>query len=963
MISQDKMLNSNGTALLDFCKQTNLRILNGRFGSDKNIGKFTCHTHRGESVVDYVLASTDLLPLVRDFSIGDPNILSDHSKVEFSFSNFGYVNVERMSDEKAEFIQYTYKWDSSLMDDYKTSLSSENTTRIFEQARSVLSLDTASTDDIDYSLNLIVEGIESCTKPLFSKQCHIKNSDNTFKDNNLPWFDEDCNIKRQEFYLCLNVYRTDKTDINRINMVTAWSSYKKTLRKAKFKFDKYQTDRLNDLRHKNAKEYWKLLKTASHIKPKIPLNNFAAYFRAVNNPDSPFYTPDEDTIFFYERYVKGEIQVMFSELDLPISVDEICTAINQLSNGKSSGPDRLLNEFFIYGKDVLMPYLHILFNKLFTSSHFPEVWSMGEVIPLHKKGDKSNVDNYRGITLLSTFGKLFTRILNNRLTSWAESYAVYIEAQAGFREQMCTADNIFVLHGLITHFLNSNKQLFCSFIDFSKAFDYVVRDILWFKLLQFGVRGKMLDIIMSMYENAKSRVRLNNKLGEEFTCMTGVRQGECLSPFLFAMYLNDIEQEFITKGADGVDTGLLKLFLLLYADDIVIFSENAHGLQDGLNILHEYCQKWKLTVNPNKSKIMVFRKGGRLPQNLQFQYGDTVLEITSKFTYLGIVFTSGGSFSEAQATLSGQAQKAIFALNKHLNRFVNVSPSHVLDLFDKLISPILCYASEVWGFSKANSIERVHMQFCKKLLCVKQCTQNDFIYGELGRYQFQTKRFYNIIKYWLKIVCCQDTKYVKIVYEMLLNDSNTYPNKVSWVILVRNLLGELGFMEAWLQQGVGDAKLFLRAVKQRLEDTFIQNWNARLNESSRALFYRNFNIFGYKNYLDHITKEKNRFAFARLSLSLHRLEVEVGRWAKPNAIPFENRLCSTCGILEDEFHFTLKCTRYTDLRNSLLPKYFRTRPNMHKLIELFASESKQLIRKLSLYVFKAFKTREQYVFT
>ena len=168
----------------------------------------------------------------------------------------------------------------------------------------------------------------------------------------------------------------------------------------------------------------------------------------------------------------------------------------------------------------------------------------------------------RGITLLSTLGKLFSRILNNRLTALAETYSVYIEAQAGFREHMCTTDNIFVMHGLITHSLNNNRKLFCSFIDFSKAFDYVDRDVLWFKLLQFGVRGKMLDIIVSMYENVKSQVKINNRLSESFSCMTGVRQGECLSPFLFAIYLNDIEQEFITKGADGVDTGFLKLFLL-----------------------------------------------------------------------------------------------------------------------------------------------------------------------------------------------------------------------------------------------------------------------------------------------------------------------------------------------------------------------------------------------------------------
>ena len=89
------------------------------------------------------------------------------------------------------------------------------------------------------------------------------------------------------------------------------------------------------------------------------------------------------------------------------------------------------------------------------------------------------ITTYRGITHLSTLGKLFTRILNNRVTKWAENYAVYIEAHAGFRSNMSTVDNIFVLHRLLTHILNTGKQFYCAFIDFSKAFDYVVRDNLF----------------------------------------------------------------------------------------------------------------------------------------------------------------------------------------------------------------------------------------------------------------------------------------------------------------------------------------------------------------------------------------------------------------------------------------------------------------------------------------------------
>ena len=160
--------------------------------------------------------------------------------------------------------------------------------------------------------------------------------------------------------------------------------------------------------------------------------------------------------------------------------------------------------------------------------------------------------------------------------------------------------------------------------------------------------------------------------------------------------------------------------MLLYADDITVFAESPEGLQNGLNILKEYCSKWKLRVNIENSKIMVFRKGGQLPRNLKFYYDGSELSIVSSFSYLGVVFTPGGSFSLAQDTLSGQAQKAIFRLNSYLYKFTDISPYYRLELFDKLVTPILNYSAEVWGFCKADKIEVVHLQFCKRLLGIKQ---------------------------------------------------------------------------------------------------------------------------------------------------------------------------------------------------------------------------------------------------
>ena len=142
-----------------------------------------------------------------------------------------------------------------------------------------------------------------------------------------------------------------------------------------------------------------------------------------------FFQPDDDIVYFNDRYVNGELSVMFAELNVKISKENIVKACKSLNNGKSSGPDNILNECLKYGIEneqflaVLYTILHdcVLFNKLFDIGYFPESWSEGLIVPLHKKGELDDVSNYRDITLLSTLGKLFSKIINDRLNRWAES--------------------------------------------------------------------------------------------------------------------------------------------------------------------------------------------------------------------------------------------------------------------------------------------------------------------------------------------------------------------------------------------------------------------------------------------------------------------------------------------------------------------------------------------------------------
>ena len=175
---------------------------------------------------------------------------------------------------------------------------------------------------------------------------------------------------------------------------------------------------------------------------------------------------------------------------------------------------------------------------------------------------------------------------------------------------------------------------------------------------------------------------------------------------------------------------------------------------------------------------------------------------------------------------------------------------------------------------------------------------------------------------------------------------------------VKNILTHLGFYHVWLNQGVENISLFISLLRQRVRDIFIQTMEGRINDSSRALFYKSIMNFNFQKYLTSVNIAKYRIALCKLRLSSHRLNVEVGRW---NNTPVNERLCTTCNVLEDEFHFIFECQRFVNLRSTYIPRYFRIRPSMQKCKELFQCDNVRIIRNLAMYVYKAFEIRSRVV--
>jgi sorting nexin-29 len=356
-----------------------------------------------------------------------------------------------------------------------------------------------------------------------------------------------------------------------------------------------------------------------------------------------------------------------------------------------------------------------LFNVIFDNGIMPSIWLIWMIKPIYKnKGDKFDPKNYRPITIVSCLGKLVIAILNERLNAFSESFSVISENQYGFRQGYSTSDNLFTLQSFIEILKCKKKRMYCAFIDFIKAFDTVWRAGFWHKMLLNNINGKMYDVIFNMYCNIKSCIVFNNCKSDYFACDNGVRQGDNLLPFLFSLFSNVLETfiqakhvtdlESISSDLENQLDIYLKLFIILYTDDTVILSESESDLQAQLDAFYEYCLTWKLKVNVDKTKIVIFGSG-RTPRNLSFKYNGSEIEVVKSFNYLGIIFNKTGSFNLGKQRLVDKAVVSMYEVLK-LGRKHNLPIECLLRLFDKMVKPNLLYGCEIWGFGNNDTLRK-----------------------------------------------------------------------------------------------------------------------------------------------------------------------------------------------------------------------------------------------------------------
>jgi hypothetical protein len=552
----------------------------------------------------------------------------------------------------------------------------------------------------------------------------------------------------------------------------------------------------------------------------------------------------------------------------------------------------------------------MLFKKCFETGLMPQMWGKSILNPIPKPGKDSRIPtNTQPISLISTVCKIYSFIINKRITSFLEDNNVLHDEQNGFRALRSCMDHLYVLSAVVKHRLSKKLPTYGCFVDFTKAFDSITHDLLWLKLIQYGVDGKILRTIKQMYAHSYSAVRLNGYMTDWFKTSLGVRQGDTLSTTLFSVYVNDLIYEIKSEN-HGVKYGELNVSILCYADDIILLSETEDGLQSMLNTLHSWCVKWRLTVNKNKTQIIHFRKQNSPETNVSFKYGETLLNKVNQYRYLGLNLDYCMNYNTTVQTVVNASSRALGMLTSKYFALNGLHHDTYKKLYDTTVIPVMSYGACIWGVKRYSKCDTLQHRCIRTFLGVGKPTPIAGLYGEIGWIPPYVHHSLEVTRLWLRMNKMADDRLTKKVFNIDKSIGGYY----SWASSAARLLGKCGVYP----QDYDNEEHVKSKVQNTLIDEFVSKWSEEIPSISRLELYPNIkHSYGTEGYVKTVLNRKTRSLICKLRCGTLPILIETGRYRN---IPRDQRICRYCSSkdVEDSIHVLFKCSLYNDERRDFL---------------------------------------------
>jgi hypothetical protein len=349
--------------------------------------------------------------------------------------------------------------------------------------------------------------------------------------------------------------------------------------------------------------------------------------------------------------------VLFSEVD-------IAERLSSLDTSKSIGLDGIHPHVLRECAEELAKPLAMIFTRSLSTSSLPNVWRRANVTPIFKKGSRIEPSNYRPISLTSIVCKLMESIIRDSIMIHLCVNNLLTPQQHGFVPKKACSTNLIEKVDIVTSLMKDKKPVDIVFFDFSKAFDKVPHGRLVSKLQSLGIQGQLLGWIAAFLEGREQRVVLGNHVSEWAHVTSGVPQGSVLGPTLFAAYINDLPN-------------LLTNICKLYADDLKIIAKvesevDTRSLQDDIDKVASWCDKWLMELNTEKCKVMNVSGNEQLGKERQYSLlkpnGERIsIKQTTEERDLGIIITPDFKFS-SQASHAASKANSILGMHVYVER-------------------------------------------------------------------------------------------------------------------------------------------------------------------------------------------------------------------------------------------------------------------------------------------------------
>ena len=499
--SQDPTVNERGRVLLDLTREANLKILNGSTIGDV-LGKFTCLRYNGNSVIDYMLVENSIQTSISHFEVLDFTDFSDHRPIKCRIRKSSNLDQIKITERFTE-LPLRYQWDQvSSPVSYQ---GIQNDPLLNAQYEAIRNAACSTPEDVEKLNKDLTKAISDTAELSLQTKKKVTRKRHGRKPAKNKWFDSECIKSRIELRKASKKYCSNPlNELIRRTYYLKRKDYRHLIKRKKAVF----YHELNREIEENHTIKWESLKKLQRARSEqnndLDIYDHVAFYKFFKDLYSK-KTITEDKVAAHLRETEtlqdAHIDLETDDtLNSEITMDELCKHIKKLKRRKAAAEDRITNELLIYTSSQLREAICKVFNECLNHGVYP--WNTVLITPLHKKGDKTNPNNYRAIAVGSNLGKLFSSILLDRLISFRQSHCPDPTNQLGFVKDAQTNDHILALSTCLNKYVSGKTRLYTCFIDYQKAFDTVCREALMLKLSRMGVRGKFFRCVSHMYKHS-----------------------------------------------------------------------------------------------------------------------------------------------------------------------------------------------------------------------------------------------------------------------------------------------------------------------------------------------------------------------------------------------------------------------------------------------------------------------------